>query len=256
MGSGNLPPSFLYSSRTRRKICARMSWSRRHVGRSGQRCVLPLQPARRIHKRPILLRESRAGQLIHRGVDLLHFLRCRARRLPEGAGLVGIDFAHHQEVGLLQRVDVLLRIRTDHHPVHAEGEDAFHFAFVHVVPVLDPGIVAVHLRQPRKGEIVVLRRRRPIHCLQERHRELRCVRPIVKRLPLARLGWSRGHAIQIGFQVLVRRSGHLQIAGQNVENAGHVGRALNVGVTAQRIDAAAGASHVAHQQLQHGTRCE
>ena len=31
-----------------------------------------------------------------------------ARRLPEGAGLVGIDFAHHQEVGLLQRVNVLL----------------------------------------------------------------------------------------------------------------------------------------------------
>ena len=46
-------------------------------------------------------------------------------------------------------------------------------------------------------------------------------------------------------------AGHLEIAGQNVEDAGHVGCALNVGVSAQGIHAAAGASHVAHQQLQH-----
>ena len=46
--------------------------------------------------------------------------------------------------------------------------------------------------------------------------------------------------------------GHLQVAGQDVEDAGHVGGALNIGVAAQSIDAAAGAPHVAQQQLQHG----
>ena len=45
--------------------------------------------------------------------------------------------------------------------------------------------------------------------------------------------------------------GHLEIAGQDVEDAGHVGGALNVGVAAQRVDAAAGAPDVAEQQLQH-----
>ena len=37
---------------------------------------------------------------------------------------------------------------------------------------------------------------------------------------------------------------------------GHVGRALNVGVPAQGIHAAAGAANIAHQQLQHRRRAD
>ena len=228
-----------------------MSWSSLQLSRRRDRDVLPLQPARRVDHGAVFLGEARARQPVDGGVDLLHLLRRGARRLPEGAGLVGIDFADHQEVGLLQGVDVLLGVGADHDPVHAEGEEAFHLAFVHVVPVLDPGVLAIDLGQVVEGEIVLLGRRRSVHRLQERHRELRRVRPVVERLPLAGLRWLRRHAVQIGLQVLVRRRRHLEIAGKDVEDPGHVGRALNVGVSAQRIHATAGASDVAHQQLQH-----
>ncbi len=229
-----------------------MSWSSLQLSRRRHGGILPLQPACRVDHGAVLLGEARARQAIDRGVDLLHLLRRGARRLPEGAGLVGIDFADHQEVGFLQGVDVLLGIGPDHDAVHAEGEESLHLAFVHVVPVLHPGILAIDLGQIVEGEVVLFRGGVAVHRLQERHRELRRVRPVVERLPLAGLRWLGRHAVEIGLQVLVGGRGHLEIAGKDVEDPGHVGCALNVGVSAQRIDAAAGASDVAHQQLQHG----
>src|ERR1022692_4493154 len=62
-----------------------------------QRNTLPLQPARRVDKGPILLGEASSGQAIDRRIDLLHLLGRGARRLPEGAGLVGVDFADRSE---------------------------------------------------------------------------------------------------------------------------------------------------------------
>ena len=56
---------------------------------------------------------------------------------------------------------------------------------------------------------------------------------------------------QVG-QIGIGRVRHLQVARQTVEHSAHVGRALNVGVAAQSVDAAAGAPDVAEQQLQHG----
>ena len=50
-------------------------------------------------------------------------------------------------------------------------------------------------------------------------------------------------------------AGNLQIARQVVEDAGDIGRALNIGVTAQRVHASARASHIAEQQLQHRGQC-
>ena len=70
--------------------------------------VFPLQPARGVGHRPVLLGEPRAGQAIDRGVDLLHLVLADTRRHPELAGLVRIDLAHDEEVAFLQGLDVLL----------------------------------------------------------------------------------------------------------------------------------------------------
>jgi hypothetical protein len=56
----------------------------------------------------------------------------------------------------------------------------------------------------------------------------------------------------ISGEVLIGGIRDLQIAGQDIEDSRHIGGALNVGMAAQRVDAAAGAPHVAQQQLQHG----
>ena len=57
-------------------------------------------------------------------------------------------------------------------------------------------------------------------------------------------------------EVVVGGRRHFQIARQVVENPGHVRRALDIGMPAQRVHASAGASHVAQQQLQHRSRAD
>src|SRR5256886_4324998 len=58
--------------------------------------------------------------------------------------------------------------------------------------------------------------------------------------------------LQITLEVRIRRKGYLQISRQNLEDPGHVCCALDVGVTAQRIYAAASAPYVSQHQLKHG----
>src|SRR5947208_2718477 len=90
---------------------ARLYMTRRVAGR-GDCNVLPLQPARRVHERAVLLREAGARQAIDRRLNLLHLVGRRARRAPEFTGLVRIDLADDEPVRFLQRIDVLPGIRT------------------------------------------------------------------------------------------------------------------------------------------------
>src|SRR5215469_6974104 len=55
-------------------------------------------------------------------------------------------------------------------------------------------------------------------------------------------------------EVCIGGDGRLQVSGQAVEKPGHVGGALDVRVTAQSVYAAAGASHISEEQLEHGRR--
>src|SRR5258705_422484 len=80
--------------------------------------------ARGVYEGTVFLSETSAGETVDGRVDFLHVLGSNTGGTPELAGLVGIDFADHQPVGLLQCVDILVRIRTDHHAIHAEGEDS------------------------------------------------------------------------------------------------------------------------------------
>ena len=133
--------------------------------------VLPLQPARGVHERAVFFREACSRQAVHGGVDLLHVVRGDAGGAPEFAGLVGINFANHQPVGFFQGVDILIRIGADHDAVHAEGEDAFDLALVHVIPDIHPGMIAVDLRQIVEGPVVFFGGRWSVHRFQKRDGE-------------------------------------------------------------------------------------
>ena len=182
-----------------------------------QRRVFPLKPARGIGERAVLLRKARAGQPVDRGLDALHLLRSDTRRFPKLARLVRIDLAYHQPICLLERLDILLGVRADHHAVHPEGEEALDAALVHVVPNLSPGVIAVGLGKIIERPVVFLARGRAVHRFEKRDGELRCVLPIVHRLPGAGLGRLWGDALQIGVKVRVGGIGNLQIAGQQIE---------------------------------------
>ena len=122
------------------------------------------------------------------------------------------------------------------------------------IPDLGPRVLAIDLRQVVKGQVVLLLRRVAVQRFQKRHHELRRVRPVVERIPLGWLRRRRRRAFQIRRQIGIGRLRHLQIAREDVEDAAHVGRALNVRVAAQRVDAAARSPDVAEQQLQHRRR--
>src|SRR6516164_3024333 len=140
MESGNLPPSFWYSSRTLRKMRARISWSSLASPGGGS---------------AVLLGKASAGKAVDLSLDLGLVFRGRARSLPESAGLVRIDFPNHQPVRLLQCIDVLLGVRTDHDAIHPERQQALHFAAEHAVPLVCPGVVAVNLGQVVEGPVIL-----------------------------------------------------------------------------------------------------
>ncbi len=226
------------------------------VSRHGQGGTFPLQPTRRVCEGTVLFSKARARQTVHGRLNLLHFIGGDPGRPPKFACFVGIDFADDQPVRFLQGIDVFLRIRTDGHAVHAKGEHAFDDAVVHIVPELHPRVVAVYLGQIVERPVVLFCGGVSVHSLEEAHGEFRRVTPVVERVPLRRLGRLRSDSLQPACKISVRRDWHFQITGKVVENSGHVRCALNVGMAAQSIHAAACPANVAHQQLQHGCRAD
>src|ERR1700685_2206055 len=94
----------------------------------GHRNVLPLEPARRVCHRAVFLGKSGTCQAIDGRVDGLHLLRTNSRRLPKLAGLIGIDLAHNEEIGLLKRTNVLLPAGSNGKRVHATRAPSLHSA--------------------------------------------------------------------------------------------------------------------------------
>src|SRR5579863_6772311 len=71
------------------------------LSRRWNRSILPGDPTRGVGHAAILFRKTRARQPVNRGLDGLLFLGCNSRRSPELTGLVLVDFAHDEPVGLL-----------------------------------------------------------------------------------------------------------------------------------------------------------
>jgi hypothetical protein len=191
--------------------------------------VFPKQPARGIREGTIFFGKAGAGQAVDRGLDLFHVaLGDNARGLPEFAGLVGINFADDEPLRFFERIDVFVGIGTNGHAVHAKGKHALDGALVHVVPQVGPGIIAVHFRQIIERPTVLLGGSVPIECLEETDREFRRVAVVVPGIPRGGFGSGGSDALHPCVEGRVTGRGHLQIARQSVEQAGHVSSALNV----------------------------
>ena len=85
-----------------------------------------------------------------------------------------------------------------------------------------------------------------VHGLQPTGGELRSIAVVIERIPRRGFGWLGSDALHPVVERGVGRSRHFQITRHVVEDACHIGGALNVGVAAEGIDATAGASDVAH----------
>ena len=127
-------------------IQPRLSW--RRYGR-----IFPSHPPRGIRHAAVFFRKARAWQPVHGRIDSPLLVGRDSRGPPELAGFILINFAHDQPIGLLQRVDIFIRVRADHHAVHSERQHALHFAVVHIVPDMRPRIIAIRFRQVIEAEV-------------------------------------------------------------------------------------------------------
>ena len=93
----------------------------------------------------------------------------------------------------------------------------------------------------------------PVESFQQRDGKLGSVAPVVERIPFLRLSRSRGNPLGISGKILVVRIRHFEVAGKVIENAGHIGGALNIGVTAQGVNSTARPANIAQEQLDHGS---
>ena len=163
------------------------------------------------------------------------------RVLPERRRLDRLEVAHHQPVELGQREPHQLAVRRADGRVLPDAEHALHPAVEHLQHHRVVRVVAVDARQVAEAELVVLGRRVAPPGLQQRH-DVRA-----QIAPHAGVG-----PVELDERVERRvrlRVGHRDVPRQDVVQRRDVGRALDVGVAAQRQDAAAGPADVAQQQL-------
>ena len=103
-----------------------------------------------------------------------------------------------------------------------------------------------------EGPVVLFGRGIAVHGLEKADGKFWCVRPVVERLPDTGLGRFGGDPLDVGLEVRIRGNRNFQVTRQIVEDPRHIRGALNVGVAAESVYAAARAPDVAKQQLQHG----
>src|SRR5208282_707829 len=102
-----------------------------------------------------------------------------------------------------------------------------------------------------ESPLVLLGGRIAVQGLQEAGGEFWRVAVIVPGIPRRGLRGRWSYTLHPSVKGTIGRYRHLQVSRYGVEQAGHVRGALNVGVTAKRVDASAGAANVTQQELQH-----
>ena len=176
--------------------------------------------------------------------------RIHVRGLPERGRLGGHLVGNDQPIELRHGAADEAGVRSGVARVHAPIEVALDDALVHELERGHHGEVGRrgNLRPPVVAVVVFDRGVLAEPFLQARDEELRLVGVIAVgiRLGLEPLAQRRA----------VRGVGPFQICGMLVDQHAHVGSALDVGLAAQRVEAAAGNADVAQEQLQdgHGAR--
>ncbi len=122
---------------------------------------------------------------------------------------------------------------------------------MHCLEQRDVRVVSAPFRQVIEAEVVGRRGFVTPPSLEQAHDVLRSILPPVRAF---RIGALRGEVVVVVRQALLFVRWGLQIARQQVEQQAVVGRALDVRLAAQGVDAAAGHADVPQQELQHGIR--
>ena len=210
---------------------------------------VPLQPAAGVDDRPILFGEAGGGQTEHFGLDFRRIDIVRLTMvLPEG-GRFGIERVDsHEELQLRQGSDDLVFVRERGDRVKALANIAIHFALIHHLEVLQNVVALIPLRQPVIAPAVFRGGFVAEEGFHHGDEELRIVAPVVDLVFQQRLRRvSRQVGLQVGLFFVRQRHVAWQAGGEQAE----VGQALDIGVAAQGVDAAARHPHVAEQQLDH-----
>ena len=174
-----------------------------------------------------------------------------------GGDVLLVVVADHQELQLRERVDDLGGVGADAHRIETKSKEPLRtrlgaagphrVAPVHVVVDVEPGVVAVDLGQPLVAPVVLLGRRLSVEGLEQADHELGIVRPVVHARPRLLVQRGGSHPLEVRLQIGVLALRSRQVAGQIVEDPGDVGGALDVGVAAHRVHAAAWPADVAQQ---------
>ncbi|MCY1174219.1 hypothetical protein D9M73_144130 [compost metagenome] len=170
--------------------------------------------------------------------------------MPELRGLGGQRIHHHQPFQLGQRCHHPVLVGQCGNGVEALAHVAVDLALPHQVEHLEDVVLGnVQFRQVVVGPVVLGRGVGAVPGFHQADVELAVVLP-VGQLPrthrLARPLVDVGRVVLLG----IPRQG--QVARQQVGKQAEVGQALDIGVPAQGVHAAAGHADVAQQQLRHG----
>ena len=221
----------------------------RFAGRFGTG-VVPLQPARRIHNRTGFFGKTRRGQAEHFGLDVgrVHIVRI-AVVLPESGGFGVERIHHHHKFQLGKSLGYAVGIRERALRIKALHQQAVYLALMHQLGHLQHVIHLVPFGQPIVAPIVFFGGVFAIHPFQEADKKGGRVAPIIE---LPRLQGFGGLLFQIiGKSGVAEFVGQHQISRQHGGEQAQIRQALNIGVAAQSVHAAAGHADIAEQKLHH-----
>ena len=174
---------------------------------------------------------------------------------PVVRGFGMVQLGDHHPVQFVHGGPGLVGVGQGVHRVEAENETAAHLAPEHAVEKVHVGVIHAlgGLGNQAVTKVVVRRGLFPIPALQQADQVLGLVLPPVGALGVLA---GRGVGLVVIGNGLPLVDGHAQVTGQDMVEQGMVGGALDIGLAAQGVHAAAGNAHVAQQQLDHAGRTD
>ena len=170
---------------------------------------------------------------------------------PEGTGFILEYVGVNHPIQVLEAFPHFSGIGAAAGRVLPPGKEPLECPLVHFIEEIQPGVslAVIDLGEPVIAKVVGRHCRVPEKGLEHAHRVLWIVLPPVRALGIVAFGCP---FLVIGSQRYIGCPRCFQVPGPDVPEQAMVSGSLHVGFTPQRIDTAAGNTHVAEQQLDDG----